>query len=347
MAKKEDTGALQELKTAIRNKEPGRLYIFHGQEQFLLRHYLEQIKKILIDELTESFNYHRLTNETFTMQAFADAVENLPMMAENTMVQVDDVDLFKLPEDERNKAAEILGDIPEYCTVVFTFETTQWKPDKRFKKLWDSISENGQIVEFGKQDQRDLIAWITRHFAANKKNISTDLCAYLLEITDGTMTSLAGEISKICAYSGADVIKKSDIDAVTEPVLDAVAFQMTDMLSVGKYDVALQKLGQLFKMQQEPIVLLGAVGGHFRRLSVARTLLDNGKNAQHMQKLTGLADYACRKTMESARRFTPAFLRKATNLILETDYKMKTSYDDPQRLLELLVLQLAQEARNG
>lgn len=347
MAKKEDTGALQELKLAVRNKEPDRLYVFHGQEQFLLRHYLEQIKKILIDELTESFNYHRLTNETFTMQAFADAVENLPMMAEYTMVQVDDVDIFKLPEDERNKASEILADIPDYCTVVFTYETTQWKPDKRFKKLWDSINENGQIVEFGKQDQRDLIAWITRHFAANKKNISTDLCAYLLEITDGTMTSLAGEISKICAYSGADVIKKSDIDAVTEPVLDAVAFQMTDMLSAGKYDMALQKLGQLFKMQQEPIVLLGAVGGHFRRLSIARTLLDNGKNAQHMQKLTGLADYACRKTMESARRFSPAFLRKAANLILETDYRMKTSFDDPQRLLELLVLQLAQEARNG
>lgn len=347
MAKKEDTGALQELKLAVRNKEPDRLYVFHGQEQFLLRHYLEQIKKILIDELTESFNYHRLTNETFTMQAFADAVENLPMMAEYTMVQVDDVDIFKLPEDERNKASEILADIPDYCTVVFTYETTQWKPDKRFKKLWDSINENGQIVEFGKQDQRDLIAWITRHFAANKKNISTDLCAYLLEITDGTMTSLAGEISKICAYSGADVIKKSDIDAVTEPVLDAVAFQMTDMLSAGKYDMALQKLGQLFKMQQEPIVLLGAVGGHFRRLSIARTLLDNGKNAQQMQKLTGLADYACRKTMESARRFSPAFLQKAANLILETDYRMKTSFDDPQRLLELLVLQLAQEARNG
>ncbi len=347
MAKKEDTSALQELKLSVRNKQPRRLYVFHGQEQFLLRHYLVQIKKILIDELTESFNYHRLTNETFTMQSFADAVENLPMMADFTMVQVDDVDLFKLPEDERNKAAEILGDIPEYCTVVFTYETTQWKPDKRFKKLWDSLSENGQIVEFGKQDQRDLIAWITRHFAANKKNISTDLCAYLLEITDGTMTSLAGEISKICAYSGADVIKKSDIDAVTEPVLDAVAFQMTDMLSAGKYDVALQKLAQLFKMQQEPIVLLGAVGGHFRRLSVARTLLDNGKNAQHMQKLTGLADYACRKTMESARRFSPTFLRKATSLILETDYRMKTSFDDPQRLLELLVLQLAQEAKNG
>ena len=35
----------------------------------------------------------------------------------------------------------------------------------------------------------------------------------------------------------------------------------------------------------------------------------------------------------------------AAGLILETDRKMKTSFDEPERLLELLVLQLAQEAQ--
>ena len=42
-----------------------------------------------------------------------------------------------------------------------------------------------------------------------------------------------------------------------------------------------------------------------------------------------------------------AFCGRAVEMVLETDYKMKTSYDDPQRLLELLVLQLAAEARHG
>lgn len=347
MAIKEDNSALQRLKAAIRAKEPGRLYIFHGEERFLLGYYLEQLHKILIDELTESFNLHKLNSETFHIQSFADAVENLPMMAQFTMVQVDDIDLFKLPEDERNKITEILSDIPEYCTVVFTYETVAWKPDKRVKKLYDAIAENGETVEFAKQNQRDLIAWITRHFAAAKKSISTELCAYLIDITDGTMTSLSGEIAKICAYSGADVIKKSDIDAVTEPVLDAVVFQMTDLLGRGAYADALQKLSQLMKMQNDPIPILGAVGMHFRRLSTARTLLDNGKNSADLQKLCGIADYAARKTMDAARRFSPAFLQKAANLVLETDYRMKTSFDDSQRLLEMLILQLAQEAKNG
>ena len=347
MAKKPvQTDLLQQLKNDIRSKEMGRLYIFHGEEIFLLHHYFEQVKKLLIDDLTESFNFHKLNNETFDIRDFADAVENLPMMAESTFVQVDDIDLFRMNEADRSRMAEILSDIPEYCTVVFTYLTVSWKPDKRLKKLWEAV-DTGSIVEFAKQDHRDLIAWVTRHFLAHGKRISTDLCSYLIDITGGTMTALSGEIDKICAYSGADEIHRSDIDAVTEPVLDAVVFQMTDLLSDGRYTAALEKLHTLLKMQQEPLGILGAIGGHFRRISTARVLLDKGRSASELQKLYGMFDFAARKTMEAARRYRPEFCAKAAQLVMETDYRMKTSFDDQDRLLELLILQLSQEARNG
>ena len=348
MAKqKVDTSSFDRLKGAIRAKNVENLYFFHGEEMFLLNHYLEQLRRLLLDELTESFNYHRLNSETFEIRAFADAVENLPMMAEHTLVQVDDIDPFKLPEDARGKMVEILSDIPDYCTVVFTYVTVQWKPDKRLKKLWEAIDSHGSVVEFAKQEQRDLIPWVTRHFAAKGKKIPNDLCAYLIDITGGTMTALSGEIDKICAYSGVEHIKKTDIDAVTEPVMDAVVFQMTDLLGQGQYAAALAKLHQLLKMQQEPIAILGAVGGHFRRISTARTLVDNGRQAGELMKLCAMGSYPAQKTMDAARRFSPEFCRKAAQLVLETDYKMKTSFDDQDRLLELLILQLAQEARRG
>ena len=345
MAKKTDNNAFQELKAAIKAKTVDRLYFFHGEETFLLRYYLEQIKKLLIDDLTESFNFHRFTQETFDMQSFADAVENMPMMAEATMVQVDDIDLFKMNESDREKMSEILSDIPDYCTVVFTYEITQWKPDKRLKKPYDAISENGIVVEFAKQDQRDLVAWIGRHFASQKKRITPDLCVYLIDITGGTMTALSSEIKKICAYSGAETICKADIDAVTEPVMDAVAYQMTDAISKGQFGLALQKLDQLLKMQEEPVTILGSIGGHFRRIGTARTLMDYGKGVSELMKLCSVQEYPAKKAMEAARRCTPEFCKIASELVLETDRKLKTSFDEPRRLLEFLILQLAQEAR--
>ncbi len=348
MAKAEQkTEGLAVLKEALKNKNPHRLYFFYGEETFLLHHYLDKLKKLLVDELTESFNYNKLTKENFDLRSLADSVESLPMMAEHTFVWVDDVDIFRLPEDDRAKLTEVFSDIPDYCTVVFTFETEQWKPDKRLKKFWDTICAKGLQVEFPKQNQRELIAWVQRHFMANGKGIDGDLAGYLIDITGGTMTALSGEIAKICAFSGADKITKSDIDAVTEPVLDAVVFQMTDLLGEGKYGPALVKLQQLLKMQQDPIAILGAVGGHFRRLAVARTLLDSGRNASDLMRICHMGDYPARKTIGAAKQFSARFCAKAAELILQTDRKLKTSYDEPERLLEVLILQLAQEARNG
>ena len=339
--------SLQLLKKAIKEKTLGRLYVFHGEENFLLQHYLEQIKKLLIDPLTESFNFHKFTVENFTVQEFANAVDNLPMMADATFVWVDEIDLFKLPEADRERLVELFRDIPEYCTVVFTYNTTAWSPDKRQQKLMGAINDVATVVNFEKQEQRDLVAWIARHFAAEGKRISNYLCVYLIELTGGTMTALAGEISKVCAYSQADEIVQADIDAVVEPVLDAVVFQITNFLSQGQYGAALLKLRQLFKMQQEPLAILGAIGSHYRRLSMAKILLENGRPASELQKLYNMKDYAARRTMTDAGKISAVFCETAQTLIVETDYKIKTSNGDDQQLLELLILQLAQEARNG
>ena len=253
MAKKQEPNqGLQELKAALSRKETCGAYVFYGEEVFLMHYYLDRLKKLAIDEVTESFNFHELNPETFSMDALSEAVEALPMMAEQTMTVVDEVDFFAMDEGSRERMGAIFNDLPDYCTLVFTYETTPWKPDKRYKKLWEAVSKHAKLVEFPKQDRRELVSWVIRHFSARGKVISQQLAGYLIDLTDGTMTALSGEIAKIAAFSGAQEIVKADIDAVTEPVLDAVVFQMTDLMAAGNFGGALLKLQQLFKMQQEP-----------------------------------------------------------------------------------------------
>lgn len=84
-----------------------------------------------------------------------------------------------------------------------------------------------------------------------------------------------------------------------------------------------------------------------RRISAARILLDEGKGVDDLIRICGLKDYAAKKTMSAARKFPSRFCRRAAAWILETDVKMKTSFDEPERLLELCLLQLAQEAEHG
>lgn len=347
MAKQTTASSLDGLKQDLKTGTFRPCYIFWGEETYLLQHYLDELKKKLVDPLTEEFNYHRFSSEGFRVDDLWNSMENLPMMADRTMVRVDDVNLFKLEESEREKLITLLNDLPDYCCLVFVYAASQYKPDRRSKKLFDAIDKNASVVEFSKQGLRELAAWINRHFKPYKKTISPQLCQYLIEITGGTMTTLSGEIDKIASYAVGDEIRKSDIDAVVEPVLDAVVFDMTDAIGEGNYDLALEKLQKLFKMQQEPIAILGAVGAHLRRLSAARVLADHGKGGDELMRVCGMKDYPARKTMAAVKRFSARFCGEAAELVVQTDQKLKTSFDDPKRLMELLLLRLSQEAGNG
>ena len=329
-----------QLKKDLKEKRLGSFYILSGEEDYLRRYYLDEMKKQLLDELTESFNFHRLTNETFSLQALSDALQALPMMAERSMVLLEDVNLFECDDTETLTA--LLNDVPPECCLVV--HVGEFKPDKRKKKLWEAIEKNAVLADFAYQSETDLRPWIARHFRSAGKQIAPELCTYLLQQCGLSMTRLHGEILKICAYSGADTIVRSDIDAVVEPTLEAVVFQITDALGQRDFGRALERLNVLLKLQTEPIPIVAAIGAQMRRLYAAKLLQNAGKSAEALSSLCGIAPYAATKTMQQSRRVSERFCRRTVEHCCRTDYQIKTSYDDPERLTELLILTLAEEA---
>ena len=54
-------GGYEALRTAIKAGVPANLYIFYGEERYLLQTMARQLKELLIPGGFEEFNYHRLT----------------------------------------------------------------------------------------------------------------------------------------------------------------------------------------------------------------------------------------------------------------------------------------------
>ena len=71
------------------------------------------------------------------------------------MVQVDDVDPYKLPQPDRERLTVLLSDIPPYCHVFFVFDTVAYQPDRRQKKLHGVLEGQGSAVSFEKQSERE------------------------------------------------------------------------------------------------------------------------------------------------------------------------------------------------
>ena len=267
------------------------------------------------------------------------------MMAQRSMVQIDDVNFFAMGEDGA-AYAKFFSDIPDYCTVVLVYDTVEFKIDRR-KKALAELFDRATVVEFTQPSDRELISWVGRHLKKQGKQIRVDDAQYLIHRTGGSMTALLSEIGKLAAYVEGETVTRDHIDLLVEPVLEADVFAITDAITQGRYEAALQTLRTVLQKQEEPVRILGAMGGQFRRLLAAKRLLDGGKQQADLMKLCGISSYPAKLSMESAKRLSERFCARAVELCLEADEKLKTSYDDPERVLEFLVLELAGESRNG
>ena len=365
MAKKQtavNDAGLRRLKEDLKNGTPARLYFFYGEERYLQEHYLNTLIKKTVAGPMEEFNYRRLTDESMSLEALMDAVDAMPMMADYVLVQVDDYNPYAQDADTRQALISLFSDLPDTCCLVFHFDTVKFsygaekddgdegpkekKGDKTKKLLKECIEEYGVQVEFYKQSPAELAEWVTRHFRALEKAIAPDLCQYLVFITGGSMTTLYSEIGKIAAYCSGTTITRQDIDAVTEPVLQAAMFDITDAIAENNYDKALLKLHEVLKTKESPIVVLGTVGSHFRRLLAAKTAAAAGKGADVLMEVFGSnSEFYCRKMMTQAARLSEAFCLRAVQLCYDADCSLKRSYGDGEDVAELLLLTLAQEGK--
>lgn len=334
--------AFQKLKEELSSGTPGCAYIFYGEESYLREHYLEQLRKKLIPSGFEEFNYHRLDGKDLTIQQLAETAEAMPMMAERTLIVVSDLDIFKLNEEQREKLIAFLEDLPPYCCIVFVYDVLEYKPNRTMKKLCKAISTYVTPVEFRAASSSDLVTWIARRFKALGKEIDRQNAEYLIFLCGGLMTGLVPEINKIAAYAKGKAITKKDIDAVADPILSAEVFKLTDAVAQKNYDLAASILGDLLKMQIEPIMILAALGSQLRRIYTARMAIDSGKDRYWLMQLWEMkSDYPAKLLISAARHTTADWCADAVTMCQVLDRRMKSERGlDAAGELKLLLVRL-------
>jgi DNA polymerase III delta subunit len=89
------------------------------------------------------------------------------------------------------------------------------------------------------------------------------------------------------------------------------------------------------------------VARQVRLLLQAKHALGQGQSPDAVGRLVGLPPFPTRKLLDQVRRFTLAQLFAMHRRVLETDLQTKTGQQEPALALELLVADLAGQARRA
>ena len=142
-------------------------------------------------------------------------------------------------------------------------------------------------------------------------------------------------------------ITQKDIDAVADPVLSAEVFRLSDAVLQGNYDGAARILGDLLKMQTEPIMILAALGSQLRRIYTARMAIDSGKDKYWLMELWEMkSDYPAKLLLSAAKKTTAAWCADAVQMCQVLDRRMKSEKGvDAVGELKLLLVRLGAQRR--
>ena len=332
------------LRRQLKSGQLDRCYLLWGKEHYLQEHYGRELRKAVLGGEDDPFNLRQLDGRNLDLQALSDAVDAYPSFAEKTLIELRDCDPFQLPEEECRRLFAILEELPEYCCLVFLYDTVEFKPDKRKKKLWERLNQLVTLVEFPLQEQSELIRWVRKHFSARGKEISSEDAAYLLFLCGSQMENLTNEIGKVAVYAADKQVSRGDIDAAAVPIVEAQTFKLTDALARKEFDQAAELMYKLFQLNTEPIAINAMIGSQLRRLYAARLVKEAGGNASTLTQMTGGSDYASRQNLRICTAFPESWYLRTIRLSAETDLRMKNSQGDPEDLLRSLFVTMAAEA---
>jgi DNA polymerase-3 subunit delta len=338
---------MTELFNSLKRGEVGRLYLFYGPEDLLMREAVGRLRELLVPASTEQMNLTVIDGgDGGAAQKIANAVETLPFMSQKRLVIVNNAVFAPAGKRGFTQAdMEVLDNcirsIPDYTCLVITARNS---PDMR-TKLMKTMKTAGEVVEFCALKPQVLEKWVVKRFKDAGKDISRAalkrfifLTGYLERDSGKTLEGIANEIEKVVKYcEDRDTVRQEDIEALAPESLSMNIFKLVDTIGGRDISKALELLEDMKRGGEPPVRVLFMVARQFRLLLQASFYREMGYSGKTIASKLQLPPFVAASLMRQAGNFTREELKKKLKECGEADARVKSGRIDPWLALELLI----------
>ena len=322
---KYDKEGLKNLRSQIKERQLKDVYIIFGDEDFLKEYYINEIKKLIVEEGFEEFNYSIFEGEKQDLEEISMAFATPPMMADKKLIVIKDSNIFKsATEEQKTFWSDILKEKYEDVCLIFYERAV----DKR-SVLYKAAAKAGESVECAYQQGTELINWVMRGCRGAGKTIGEKEAEYLISNCDSGMNSIKRELEKLFSFCDTDKITIADIDKIVTKMPQNRVFEMiNDMLNKDGQKM-FEKLEELKSIKRSPqkgsaFGILSLLLMNFEKILKVKLLLEKGiayKVVAGQLKIFSSQMYVY---SSAAKAFSKPFLREAICRIAQIDMDIKS-----------------------
>lgn len=333
--------SIENLEKELNTKELKSLYLFFGEEKYLIETSTKKIKNIF-GETIKGINYVQI-DET-NISTIISEIETPSFGYNKKLIIAKNTGLLKKESKRKNnELANIKENLCKYLSenlnlikesiVLIIIEEEAEKQD-----LYNIIDKNGVVCKFDYQKPAQLIARLKSICNMYKVEIENYTLQYFIESCGTNMEELINEIRKLIEYTGeGGKIEKEDIDKLCIKKLESVIFDLTDNLGKRQIKKALEVLHNLI-YQKEPIQkILITLYNHFKKLYITSVAIREKKEISTSLNLKPNQMFLINKYKNQARYFKEKELRKILEELINLDYNYKNGLIDLQLGLETIL----------
>ena len=320
------------LKSRLKTGEVGGWYVFAGEEDYLKRYYLGELRRVIVtDEVFSTFNYLLIDGADIDFAEIREAIKSPPMMSDYQLIEWRFANLDALKESEKTALLDLVSLKDEYPCAVFAIMTSADGFDsgtvKRPSRLASRLSDGFEIINFSKSTDAQLISWLKRHFDAEKISSSADVLNTLIFRSGRSMEVLNEEVNKLSAFvksSGRDVLLIADVEAVASSTNESDAFLLSNAVIERNIEKAFSALSDLKQRRVEPQIVLATLERTYSELLAASMLMDEGGGVAQIESTLKLHPFKAKLYASAAKRAGTKRLAEASAELRRIDSASKS-----------------------
>lgn len=337
----------EELLFKLQRGEPfaamGNLLAVYGEEDYYRGQIAAAVPAFVFAGVEESDREITVFDKDTDLRQLASVINTYPFFCGRSLVILKDEKLWggKQDSDSRkqqlDRLAELLSDIPEYCTVLICAS----KLDKR-TKLFKLLKKQALLCECASLRPYDLAPWLERqaeqYGARWEREAIGTVLEYLAPVERAPLQLLQQEVAKLAVYAGArKTWTKSDVDEIFSALPEASGFALLNAICDRRLGDALRLLADERKKGGNILPVCALVMFKLRQMLQFMELRQHGYDLKGATAELKLHPYAAKKMQEQCRRFEPEALRQALAEITQLNIDLRRGGRGYARLEEILL----------
>jgi DNA polymerase-3 subunit delta len=329
-----------EFQQSIKGNRFAPIYLFYGEEDFMIDEGIQTIVDKTLDGESKGFNLDVVYGSKVDAKDVVGHASSFPMMGTKRVVVVKEFEKLAGTDTEKEVVAAYINKPLDSTILVLV----SLEPDFR-KKPFTDLRKRAELVECKPLYDNQVPAWIADRIRHQGREASAEACRLIQAYVGNSLRSLQNELDKLYVFMGErKKIALEDIAAVVGATKGFTIFELQN--AIGRKDPkdAIRILERMLEAGQSPQMVIVMLTRFFTQLWKLTDLRSRRLPDTEIAHEIGVSPYFVKQIIEFRSNFDIQQIEENFKSLLEADTVLKSTSRDPRLVLDLLVLSLISPA---